>query len=222
MSDPMRDALGLDQPDVDTGHHYDGISEFDNPLPGWWKWLFYASIAFSVVYIMYYHIGPGPDTEEKYLASVASHVEAQLALLGELNADNETILTFSSNEEWMSAMGGVFRGNCSQCHASDGGGNVGPNLCDDFYKNVKEPTDIFNVIANGIEGTQMTAWADRFKEPQMILLSAYVVALRDTTPSAPKAPEGTEIATWTMPDTTAHDYVDGGAELVDMDDDDQG
>ena len=33
-----------------TGHVWDGIRELDNPLPRWWVWVFYASIAFSIVY----------------------------------------------------------------------------------------------------------------------------------------------------------------------------
>ncbi|MEM7228660.1 MAG: cbb3-type cytochrome c oxidase N-terminal domain-containing protein [Planctomycetota bacterium] len=184
---------------VETDHAYDGISEYDNPLPGWWKWLFILSAIFTVIYIMYYHMGPGPDLEAKYQASVASHVEAQLALLGDLEADNNTIVKFMSNDEWMSAMGGLFRGNCSQCHASDGGGNVGPNLCDDSYKNVKTPEDIYTVIEQGIAGTQMTAWSDRFQKPQLILLSAYVGSLRGTSPASPKEAEGVEIAPWPEP-----------------------
>ncbi|MCA9297342.1 MAG: c-type cytochrome, partial [Phycisphaerales bacterium] len=168
--------------DVQTGHNYDGIEEFDNPLPGWWKWLFWGSIYFAIAYVAYYSIGPGPDITDDYQATVAKHVEAQLALLGEIKPDDDTILRFSANKDWMGAMGGQFRGNCAQCHGSDGSGNVGPNLCDDFYKNVKTPSDIFKVISKGVTGTQMTAWEDRFKEPQIILLAAYVVSLRSTSP----------------------------------------
>jgi cytochrome c oxidase cbb3-type subunit 3 len=180
-------------------HDYDGIQEYDNPLPGWWTWLFIISIAFSCIYILYYHVGVGPSVEEKYQAEVAAHYERLLESLGEIRGDNETIVKLMYNEEWMSAMGGMFGGNCAQCHAADGGGTVGPNLTDDFYKNIREPADFYTVISEGIAGTSMPVWKDRLSEPQIILLAAYVASLRGTTPAAPKASEGNRIEPWPPP-----------------------
>ena len=37
-------------------HDFDGIKEFDNPMPSWWIYLFYLSIIWAFVYIFYYHI----------------------------------------------------------------------------------------------------------------------------------------------------------------------
>ena len=37
-------------------HEVDGIRELDNLLPRWWVWLFNLTIAFSVVYMLYYHV----------------------------------------------------------------------------------------------------------------------------------------------------------------------
>ena len=42
-------------------HDYDGIKEYDNPLPSWWSWIFVATIVFSLGYWGYYQIGPGPS-----------------------------------------------------------------------------------------------------------------------------------------------------------------
>lgn len=177
-------------------HEYDGIREFDNPLPGWWTWIFVGSVFFSIVYVGYFHIGVGPSIEDRYQAASARQIEALLAQLGEVAPDNETIVKFMGEKEWMDAMAGVFRGNCGQCHVGDGGGNIGPNLTDDFYKNVKEPADIFNVLLNGVPGTSMASWSDRLREPQMILLAAYVAQLRGTTPANPKPQEGSRIDPW--------------------------
>ena len=49
-------------------HSFDGIQEFDNELPGWWKWLFYLSIVFAVVHMLHYHVfGTGDSSRVEYL-----------------------------------------------------------------------------------------------------------------------------------------------------------
>jgi cytochrome c oxidase cbb3-type subunit 3 len=177
-------------------HEYDGIHEYDNPLPGWWTWLFILSVVFSVLYVGYYHIGIGPSVEDKYQSEAAAYVESLISKLGDIRADNATILEYKDNADWMAATGGMFVGNCAQCHAADGGGNVGPNLTDGYYKNIKEPRDIFRVITEGVPAKGMQAWEDRLSEPQRILLAAYVASLRDTTPVSPKEREGDAIPAW--------------------------
>ena len=38
-----------------TGHQWDGdLAEYNNPLPRWWSWLFYLTIAFSIAYLVLY------------------------------------------------------------------------------------------------------------------------------------------------------------------------
>lgn len=39
------DLLGDPGKDRILEHNYDGIQEYDNPTPGWWHWLFWASIS---------------------------------------------------------------------------------------------------------------------------------------------------------------------------------
>jgi len=189
MEHPSPDDMLMD-------HEYDGIREYDNPLPGWWTWLFVASVFFSVLYYFYYHIGTGPTIQQKYDMQVAAHVERLLEQLGEIRADNATILAFKDNHEWMSATKGLFAGNCSQCHGADGGGGIGPNLTDDLYINIKQPEDLFTVITKGVANKGMQAWEARLSEPQRILLAAYVASLRGTTPATPKAAEGSSVPAW--------------------------
>ena len=56
-------------------HNYDGIQEYDNPLPGWWKWLFVATILFSPLYMLFYHSGvEGRSVEAQYEAAMAANM----------------------------------------------------------------------------------------------------------------------------------------------------
>jgi cytochrome c oxidase cbb3-type subunit 3 len=42
-----------------TGHEWDGIKELNNPLPRWWLWTLYATIIWSVGYMVVYPAIPG-------------------------------------------------------------------------------------------------------------------------------------------------------------------
>jgi cytochrome c oxidase cbb3-type subunit 3 len=178
-------------------HDHDGITEFDNPLPGWWKWLFVASIAFSIGYVVYYGGGEGTSIEEAYDAEVVAQLERQLAGLGTIAPDDATISRLlAEHSSMISAMGGMFRANCAPCHRDDAGGNIGPNLTDDHWKSVKTPADLCRVISDGVPGTAMPVWKLRLREPQIILMAAYVASLRGTSPANPKSAEGQAIPPW--------------------------
>jgi len=191
-------------------HNYDGIEEYDNPLPGWWRWLFILSIAFSVLYFMYYHMGVGPTVQDKYQAQVTAFYEKQLAVLGVSEPTDEAIIRLSNDEAMMDAVSRMFQGNCGQCHRADGGGNIGPNLTDDSWKNVETPEDIFGVIKNGVPGTAMTAWDYRFRDAQIILLAAYVTSLRGSDPPNAKGPEGRPIPPWPEAPESGDDVASDG------------
>lgn len=53
-------------------HNYDGIQEMDNPLPNWWLATFYGAIVFSVLYVGYYHFGPGLSPEQNLSEEMAA------------------------------------------------------------------------------------------------------------------------------------------------------
>lgn len=205
MSDPNSNANANPNPNVAPAesqfdqlmnHEYDGIREYDNPLPFWWVWMWAASVVFSVGYAAWYHVGKGASVLEKYEVAKTVHIEKQLAGLGEIRADDATILRLMLDESMMEAVGGMFRGNCAQCHGNEGGGNIGPNLTDDAFKNITAPADLYTVIADGIPGTSMPAWSQRLREPQMILLASYVAHLRGTNPTVSIEADGSSIPPW--------------------------
>lgn len=181
-----------------TGHEYDGIQEFDNPLPGWWKWLFAATVAFSFPYWGYYHFGAsGRTVIDAHAVAEAEVGRLLVAEMGELKPDRATLVSLMNKDVGVSVGSSIYKSNCTQCHGKDGEGIVGPNLTDDHYKNIREIDDILNVINNGAAGGAMPAWLNRLGETERILVSAYVAHLRGSQPAGTgKAPEGRVIDPW--------------------------
>ena len=58
-------------------HNYDGIQEYDNPMPRWWLYLFWATILFSALYAIYFHGRPGRDVVDEYNAEMLAYFEKQ-------------------------------------------------------------------------------------------------------------------------------------------------
>lgn len=176
-------------------HAYDGIQEYDNPMPSWWLWLFGLSVIFAFPYIVYYHYGAGLTIEEQWQAEQEAYAASLLERYGELEPDRATLLAYKDDELAMSGIAGLFRGRCAQCHVADGSGNVGPNLTDDHWVNVERVTDIPEIIRDGLVAKGMPAWGDRMTETQIVLLSSYVAYLAEN-PIDGKAPEGEPLPAW--------------------------
>ena len=182
-----------------TGHAYDGIQEYDNPLPGWWTFLFWISVVFAPVYYAYMHAGiEGRSIHDQYNSQMADVFELRFSEIGELSPDRETILKYMNDEpEWLAVGKVVYQTNCVSCHAADGSGLVGPNLTDDHWKNVVKIEDIAKVIENGAANGAMPAWKNRLSHVNQIVLTAAYVASMRSNPVKGKAPEGNLIEPWT-------------------------
>ena len=75
-----------------TNHEYDGIREYDNPTPGWWHAIFFATIIFSALYIMAYSWNKAANTPQEDLADRQVAEDTKLfGKLGELKGDEATI-----------------------------------------------------------------------------------------------------------------------------------
>lgn len=182
-----------------TGHNYDGIQEYDNPTPGWWTWLFVASILFAPLYLI---IAAGTPTlfgyEESFEAAKTSALMEQFATLGELAPNQTTLARFAHNpsEEdvaWLGAGDSIFRANCAACHGSNGAGVSAPNLTDDYYLHLTDATGIIKVINKGAKNGAMPPWEGKLLPNEVVLVSAYVASLRGQNLASPRAAEGEEI-----------------------------
>src|SRR4051812_45192473 len=121
-----------------TDHAYDGIQEYDNPTPGWWVFVFVLSVIFSIGYGIYYHVSAeSVSVKQYYDEAVAANLIKQFGKMGTLKQDQASLLVYMQNKEYIQGGQSVFRQRCVSCHGSDAGGLVGPNMTDDYYKNVK-------------------------------------------------------------------------------------
>lgn len=177
-------------------HAYDGIQEYDNPLPGWWTWMFVGTIVFSFFYAMYFHIGaPGRTIIDQYDTELAANTRLQFQEIGDLQPNESTLVAYMNKDNWLKVGAVVYKTNCVSCHGRDGEGKVGPNLTDDSYKNVRKIEDIARVINDGAGKGAMPAWSNRLHPNEVVLVSAYVASLRGQNADG-KGPEGNVIPPW--------------------------
>jgi len=119
-----------------SGHVWDeDIREYNNPLPRWWMWLFYLTIAFGFAYLLLYPgLGSFKGTlgwsQITQLAEENAQAQAAFGPLYERFAAKD-VAALSKDPEALAVGQKLFLNNCAQCHASDGGGSRGfPNLTD--------------------------------------------------------------------------------------------
>ncbi|MEM9410695.1 MAG: cbb3-type cytochrome c oxidase N-terminal domain-containing protein [Planctomycetota bacterium] len=183
--------------DLLTSHSYDGIQEYDNPLPGWWVFLFWFFIVIGPVYYFYFHCGTeGRSIHDQYNDHMASIYELKFSEIGELTADRDTILKYMNEKEWLAVGEVIYKTNCTSCHGGNGEGIVGPNLTDDYWKHISSVEGIAKIIEEGAANGAMPAWKNRLTHPnQIVLTAAYIASLRKN-PVDGKPPEGKLIPAW--------------------------
>jgi cytochrome c oxidase cbb3-type subunit 3 len=181
-----------------TDHMYDGIQEYDNPLPGWWVWLFGLSVVFAFFYWTFFESGvEGRSVEDQYDRNAAAVFETRFKEIGELPLDRPTLVKYLNEPKWLKVGEVTFKANCVSCHGQNAQGGIGPNLTDDNWKNVKNIEDIATVIQNGAAKGAMPAWRNRLShQNQIVLTAAYIASLRGSNPPGGKAAEGSAIPPW--------------------------
>jgi cytochrome c oxidase cbb3-type subunit 3 len=177
--------------DVMLDHDYDGIKELDNALPPWWKYGFYLTIGVAFIYLLNFHVmGNGLNPTQEYNAEVDKAKIAKEAY----EATNKDRIDENNvpmaNADGIKAGQALFEANCIACHLKDGGGNVGPNLTDDYWLHKGSLNDIYHTIKNGYADKGMQSWAGKFTEKEISYLASFVKSLRGTKPAVAKAQQG--------------------------------
>ena len=140
-----------------TGHSFDGIEEYDNPLPKWWFYLFIATCVFSLGYLALY---PGLGNWQGLLGwSQEKQWEEEMQLAearyNEIYAQfgDVPIPELAQNEEANEMGQRLFANNCAVCHGSAARGSIGfPNLTDDAWLYGGDPETIVQTIHGGRQG----------------------------------------------------------------------
>jgi len=173
-------------------HNYDGILEYDNPLPGWWVYLFVISIIWSVVYMFYYHVANIGDTqEEEYLAEfkmTGEQAEAMAAAMRKM-WDNVKFVAVTEPEALTEGQE-IYKVNCVSCHGAAGEGGIGPNLTDINWLHGGGIENVMKTVINGVPEKGMISWKPVLKPEQIQKVSSFILTLQGTNPPNGKAPQG--------------------------------
>jgi cytochrome c oxidase cbb3-type subunit 3 len=183
MADQNRDRL--------LEHSYDGIQEYDNPMPRWWVIIFWLTIVFSILYWLNVPgVGKGPGRIASYEADMARARAAQLQREPTGGPSAEQLALLATDANVVRSGKALFAQHCVACHRADGGGLIGPNLTDEYWIHGGTPSEIRATIDAGVLAKGMPPWGKVLPPDQVTAVSVYVGTLRGTNPANGKAPEG--------------------------------
>lgn len=177
-------------------HDADGIQEFDNSLPKWWLYGFYVTIVLSVIYMFYYHVYGGPDwnflwyTQRGMVSEYNAEVDAAKAMYKSTAFDASTASPLT-DQAILDKGKAIFEGTtnaCFTCHRNDMGGQVGPNLTDEFWLHGGAYKDIINSVITGYPEKGMLPYgtAAKLNNDELIAVTSYIWSKRGSNPPEPK------------------------------------
>lgn len=180
-----------------TGHSWDGIEEFNNPLPRWWLWTFYATIFWGVLYTIAYPAWPlisgatpgvlGYSTRAEVAEDITRFEELNAPIEAKLEAADLTAISADAElaNYTQNAGAAVFKTWCAQCHGAGAAGVQGqgyPNLLDDDWLWGGSIEDIHLTISHGIRNeedpdarySEMPAFGELLAEEEIAGVVQYV------------------------------------------------
>ncbi len=195
-----------------TGHEWDGVKELNTPLPTWWVYTFWATIAFAVVYCALYPSWPWLNGHTQGLLGYSSRANLSVELQAQAQARAKFVDKIRATsladirkdpELFNFALAGgrsAFQTNCLQCHGAGGAGSTGfPNLVDDDWIWGGSVDQIYTTIQHGIRNSDdksRQSMMPRFgvdgllTAPQVAAVTDYVMSLSGR---GKATPEGAKI-----------------------------
>jgi cytochrome c oxidase cbb3-type subunit III len=180
------------------GHTYDGIQEYDNPMPRWWINLFWATILFSIGYCGYYMTGIGPSHLDEYEQELQLALEKKELLAKSSVQDTGTVTEHSVSsrlikaalsEDSIASGKTIYDSRCMACHGDKGQGLIGPNLTDNYWIHGGSMEEILHIINVGVVEKGMIPWEAQLSEGERINVVAFIRSIQGTNIEG-KGPEG--------------------------------
>jgi len=166
-----------------TGHVWDeDLREWNNPLPNWWRWLFYITIVFALAYVVIYpglgaFGGTAGWTSQKQYADEVSRADAQYGPIFAKYAQMP-IPAVAADPDARKIGERLFLNYCSQCHGSDARGGRGfPNLTDKDWLYGGSPDAIRTTLLEGRNGVMPPLGAAVGDAEAMRNVAQYVLSL---------------------------------------------
>lgn len=166
-------------------HVWDGLQEYNNPMPRWWSIMFVLTIIFAIIYMAVY---PGLGTYKGYFGwtSVGQYEQETAKIEADVAPKYAKYLStpieqLAGDKEAMALGKSLFLNNCAQCHGADGGGSKGfPNLTDSDWLYGGWPQNIERSILGGRNGV-MPSQAEALKSPVAVNdVANYVMSLSNS------------------------------------------
>lgn len=213
-----------------TGHNWDGITEYDNPMPRWWLWTFYVTIVWAIGYMVAYPAIPLVTQATQGLLATNNRkaVAAEIDRFAQANAPIQAALVAAPLEDIpadpqlvsyaTNAGAALYRTWCAQCHGAGAAGSPGyANLLDDDWLWGGSLADIHLTLQHGIRDpidpdtrySEMPRFgADGLLEPaQIVQVSDYVLSMSGLPHDAASASEGAAVYT----DNCSSCHMDDGS-----------
>jgi cytochrome c oxidase cbb3-type subunit 3 len=181
-------------PGETTGHNYDGIEEYDNPLPAWWYWLFVLTIIYGLGYLVWYPglgnfpgIGNWTSINELETAQKAAHAkyEPLFAKFNQLPVEE-----IHKNPAATKMGQRLFSNNCAVCHGSTAAGGFGfPDLIDNVWTWGGDGPTIKQTILEG-RNAAMPGWGAVVGKQGVSDVTSYILSLNDRDADAKSVAQG--------------------------------
>ena len=178
-------------------HEYDGIQEYDQKLPNWWLFTFYAAITWFVMHwVLYYHTSVFQDAHAEVTKQLIAVQQAKSAALEKMVAtldDSKFVHEWAVKPEIVAAGEATFLTNCSPCHAADLSATItvggvktplpGLPLNDHQWKFGAKPMRLFQLInegsppeSTGNNGAKMQVWGQTLSPKQIAEVVAFIIS----------------------------------------------